>query len=79
MNGFVRVTASLLAVSAGIFALGATASFLGDWTDAHPDKSTLVWTLWNFALVALAIALIQQWRKHRRERQNSPPQSSRHE
>ena len=71
MNGFLRVTAALLTVFAGIFALGAIANFLGDWTDAHPEKSTLVWILWNFALVTLAIALIQQWRKHRRERQNT--------
>lgn len=46
--------------------LGVVAERLGDWTDAHPDKQVVVWTLWNVGVLACGAAAFMGLRRLRR-------------
>ena len=47
-------------------ALAISAERLGDWTDAHPDRALLAWSLWNLSLVVVVVGLGLAWRRYRR-------------
>jgi cytochrome c-type biogenesis protein CcmH/NrfF len=48
------------------FVLGLGAERLGNWIDGHPEHGLLAWSLWNGAVVIVAVAGAFAWRRYRR-------------
>jgi nicotinamide riboside transporter PnuC len=66
MSTPVRVLGAIAVFVVLVFVLGAITRALGNWTDANPDKSTMVWTLWNGILIVISVAgLFVVWRRYR--------------
>jgi cytochrome c-type biogenesis protein CcmH/NrfF len=71
----VVMAGAILALVLVTLAFGVAAERLGDWTDAHPERAVLAWSLWNAALLVVLVAAVLLWRSRRRgiERQSGPP------
>jgi cytochrome c-type biogenesis protein CcmH/NrfF len=66
MSTPVRVLGAIAVFVVLVLVLGAITQALGRYVAANPDKSTLVWTLWNGILIVVSVAgLFVVWRRYR--------------
>jgi uncharacterized RDD family membrane protein YckC len=66
MSTPVRILGAIAVFVVLVFVIGAISQALGRYADANPDKSTLVWTLWNGLLIVASVAgLFVVWRRYR--------------
>ena len=66
MNRAIVVRAVIAAVVLSVTGLGLAMEWLGNWTDAHPDRMTLVWGVWNVLALVVTGVLVWQWIRYRR-------------
>jgi hypothetical protein len=66
------ILSAIVALYGLAFGFSFAAEALGDWTDAHPARSALAWSLWNLGLILLAAGVFIAWRRYRRGAQPRP-------
>ena len=72
LTRFALIASAVIGACGIAFGLAIAGENLGNWTDAHPQRAVLAWSLWNLGVVLLAAGGFFAWRRYRRGAQPRP-------